>query len=191
MTSLLTPDFTYAQQSLISLEAGLSWRSTIVDAFNLQTVEETNGFFDYNYKANVQGLSFSPGIKFNHPNNIFSFAYHPNLRYDHPHHNEIQEFIIDHNFHLIINGKLKYGIGYSVLNYGKGLSYKLNDNYHYQDLVFSSFNVFTVIPMNKLNLEIKAYYLPHEASFNPDEDYLLIGLRLFYEISLPNHFIKP
>ncbi|MGK7389708.1 MAG: hypothetical protein ACNS60_05130 [Candidatus Cyclobacteriaceae bacterium M2_1C_046] len=183
--SSLTSGLCYAQQSLISLEAGISWRSNIVEAFDMQPVDKSNGFFDYNYKRNIQGLSFTPAIKFNHPEDLFSIRYYPNVRYDHPHYNEIQEFILDHNFDLMLNRKIKYGIGYSLLNYGKGISYMLNDEYHYHSLQFQSLNVFAIIPYKKLDLEIKAHYLPHEKSINPDKDYLLIGLRLFYDISLP------
>ncbi|MEO1049861.1 MAG: hypothetical protein AAFX87_04530, partial [Bacteroidota bacterium] len=138
-----------AQQSSRKLELfptiGYTWRSTATEFLNLNGVSQSQFNILYDYERNVQGFSLNTGILLRY-NKKLEFEYYPGWRYD-----VIQAipgtlnerkkgFIVDHNVNLLLKKKLGIGIGFSVVNAGKGYynDRNLNRNGEYQSIQFDS-----------------------------------------------------
>jgi hypothetical protein len=193
---LLYPFKTFGQARTIKIypTAGITWRSTAMNFFNFNAVIPADPTIPYDYERNVQGFSINPGLQIEVFN--IGFEYYPNLRYDVVHgvigveNERIREFIIDHNFNLILKRKIDFGIGLTIVNAGKGYEF-VNPIPRYHNIEFKTYNTFVTIPVKKvINLEIKALYIPKDFPVNPNEQYIMYGLRVYYKFDFLNKKVK-
>ena len=126
-------------------------------------------------------------------NRHFEFEYFLNLRYDVVHYsiskeNEPnREFILDHNINFAFKGRVAYGIGFSIINSGKGFWYYNNATNPipiYHNIEFKTVNAFLTVPAFKiLKLEIKALYMPNGYPYNRNGKYIMYSMRLYYKFN--------
>lgn len=168
--------------------AGITWRSTAMNFFNFKAVIPYDPTNPYHYEKNVQGFSLNPGLQFK--TKFVGIEYFSNLRYDVVHYifgsnNQYKkEFIIDHNFNLILKKKFDFGFGLTIVNAGKGYEF-VNPIPRYHHIEFKTYNVFVTLPIKEVvNLEIKALYVPKNFPENPNEKYIMYSLRAFYKFKL-------
>jgi hypothetical protein len=164
--------------------AGITWRSTAMNFFNFKAVIPYDPTNPYHYEKNVQGFSLNPGLQFKAKS--VGIEYFSNLRYDVVHYilgsnNQYKkEFIIDHNFNLILKKKFDFGFGLTIVNAGKGYRF-VNPIPRYHHIEFKTYNFFVTLPIKKvMNLEIKALYVPKNFPENPKERYMMYSLRAYY-----------
>jgi len=197
-----------AQDKIIEFypTAGITWRSTAMNFFNFGAVIPDDYTRPYDYERNVQGVSLNIGLQVQFLDHL-TLEYYPNLRYDvlyvefDPAGKEfirlingdslffndkviyIKDFIIDHNWNLSYKKKLTYGVGISIVNANKVYTfYNPPTLKRYHNIEFKTYNAFIVIPIKKiLNLEIKAMYIPRDFPENPNEEYMMYSLRLYYK----------
>lgn len=182
----------FAQKETIKLypTAGATLRAGIMNFYNFKTIWSDRPYNLYPSERNIDGLSLNPGlaIALNH----FEVEYFLNLRYDVVHYSASKEnsverdFLLDHNINFAYRRKASYGIGFSIINSGKGFWYD-DPTPRYQDIEFKTVNFFVTIPVWKiLNLEIKALYMPNGYPYNRNEDYIMYSLRLYYRFNFLN-----
>ena len=174
--------------------AGITWRSTAMNFFNFKGVIPADPTIPYDYERNVQGLSMNPGIQIR--SGFIGFEYYSNLRYDVVHgvigveNQRVKEFIIDHNFNLIFERKIDFGLGISIVNSGKGFEF-INPVPRYHNIEFKTYNAFVTVPIKKiLYLEIKALYIPKDFPENPKGNYIMYSLRVYYKFDFLNKIGK-
>lgn len=179
----------------ISPTIGITARSTIMNFFNFKSIVKSDWTIPYQYEKNIQGLGFNMGIQLNF--NVFGAEYYSSLRYDHTHFDfdrsgtnteviHVKEFIVDHNLNFyLINNKVSYGLGISIVNTGEGFHFENPLNVHrFQSIEFKTYNCFIVFPIKFIQVEFKASYIPNGMAYNTNEDYLSYSLRLFHKIKL-------
>lgn len=164
--------------------AGITWRSTAMNFFNFRAIIPADPTRPYSYEKNVQGLSVNPGMQVR--SGSIGLEYYSNLRYDVVHFKlssideDVKDFIIDHNFNFIVKRKVDFGVGMSIVNAGEGYGF-VNPIPRYHNIEFKTYNVFVTVPIKKtVNLEIKALYVPIDFPYNPNEQYIMYSLRVYY-----------
>lgn len=190
----LIPFKTFGQEKPIRIyaTAGVTWRSTAMNVFNFNGVRTADPTIPYDYERNVQGFSVNPGLQIR--TKYIGFEYHPNLRYDVVHgvvigipNKRVKEFIVDHNFNLILTRKIDFGIGLTVVNAGKEYEFVHRMIPRYHNIEFVTYNVFVTVPVRKvINLEIKALYVPKNFPQNPRSEVIMYSLRAYYMFGLLN-----
>jgi len=191
ITLVIFPFFINAQifKERLNLTGGITFRTTAVtDFYNFSIIFPDDGTKLYNYESNVQGFAFNPGLLFNGA--YLNVEYFPSLRYDVVR-NVIgienakkREFIIDHNFNFGIKWKrLVYGVGMTIVNAGKGY-YFVNPMpiLRYHDIEFNTYNVYVVIPVKPVWIEVKMLYIPRGFPQDIDGKYNMYSLRIFYKL---------
>jgi hypothetical protein len=182
----------FGQEKLIQVypTAGISWRSTAMNFFNFKAIIREDPTKPYHYEKNVQGFSLNPGILIKAK--TIGVEYYSNLRYDvisgtiGQENKFIKEFIIDHNFNLIISRKIDFGLGLTIVNAGEGYAF-VNPIPRYHNIEFKTYNLFVTVPVKKLiQLEIKALYIPKDFPENREEKYLMYSLRVYYKFNFLN-----
>ncbi len=196
LNGLFSPCFSQKQRVSVYPTVGLTWRSTAMNFFNFKAVNPADPTVPYPYERNVQGLSLNTGVFVK--TSSFGFEYYLNLRYDVTH-NDLKiedtyykEFITDHNFNFILQKKIDYGIGISIVNFNKGFEFENPVGVmRYQDIQFNSYNFLVILPLKKkFYLELKALYIPHGFPENPNEKYMMYSIRFFYKIKLKGNHSK-
>lgn len=207
LTFILSVIRSYAQEVKIYPTAGVTWRSSVMNVFNFKSIVPADPTIPYNYERNVQGFGVNVGLQMQLLNH-FTIGYYPSLRYDYTHHYydlsknrlinvingdsiygndhpiEVKDFIIDHNFNLILTKGVNFGAGLSIVNAGEGFEF-VNPVPRYKHLEFKTYNVFLIIPFRKtVNLELKALYIPRGFPENPDEQYIMYSIRAYYRFDL-------
>ncbi len=168
------------EESRVMLTAGLTWRSTAMNFFNLKSLRPSNIRIPsiYYYEISVQGVSLNIGLQYRLSHRL-KLEYHPNLRYDHLRidteyietryvpkainstdstfvdfytSEEVKAFIVDHNFNFIFKGKkLDYGIGMTIVASGKLIEYNTSPTTtELFNIEFSTYNAFIVVPIKKV-----------------------------------------
>ena len=175
----------------------ITFRTTAVtDFYNFDIIFPDDGTKLYNYESNIQGFALNPGLLFNDA--YLNIEYFPSLRYDvvrnvlGVENAKKREFIIDHNFNFGIKWKkLVYGLGMTIINAGKGY-YFVNPMpiIRYNDIEFKTYNVYVVIPIKPLLIEVKMLYIPRGFPQDLDGKYNMYSLRLFYNFQALNIFTK-
>ncbi len=183
--------------------AGLTFRTTAMNAFNFNGVRPSDITRPYSYEKNIQGLSLNIGFQFNLTNKI-AVEYYPNLRYDEIYsvtnskeftgtigpngdsafvstdHSYIKSFLIDHNFNLIYRNKISYGIGVTIINHNKSYEF-INPIPRTHDIQFTSYNALVNFElMENTKLEVKILYAPSGFPYNEDLSVMMYSLRLYY-----------
>lgn len=179
-----------SQDARWNLTSGLTWRSTVMNFFNLKGLWPADFTVPYVYERNVQGFSLNLGIKYETSN--YSLEYYPNFRYDVTHRNlkiendHFKSFIIDHNVNFLIRRKISYGLGMSIINYNKGFEFENPVGVHrYKNIEFTTINCLMVIPMRKrVFLELKALYIPKDFPLNANEQYMTYSIRSYYQLPI-------
>lgn len=174
--------------------AGITWRSTAMNFFNLKGIWPADPTIPYSYERNVQGLALNIGLQARMK--YVGFEYYPGLRYDAVHgtigveNKYVKEFLIDHNFNFFVGRKITYGIGISIVNDNKVYSF-VNPILRYHNIEFKTYNFFVTVPIKKvINLEIKALYVPTGFPYNPKEKYIMYSLRVYYKFNFLNSNTK-
>ena len=189
---LLFPFETIGQEKAIRIypTAGINWRIAVMNVFNFKAIIPADPTKPFPYERNVQGFGISPGLQIR--SGIIGFEYYPNLRYDvvysriESENDYIKEFIVDHNFNLILKRKVDFGFGMTIVNAGKGYEF-VNPIPRYHNIEYKTYNVFVTVPIKKvINLEIKALYIPKDFPFNPNEQYVMYSLRAYYKFDFLN-----
>jgi hypothetical protein len=189
---LLFPTESKGQEKAIKIypTLGVTWRVAVMNFFNLNAVIPNDPTIPYSYERNVQGFSINPGIQI--ITSIIGFEYYPGFRYDVVYSSlEVEnvyfkEFIVDHNFNLILKRKLGFGIGMTIVNAGKGFEF-VNPIPRYHNIEFKAYNAFVTIPVKKIiNLQIEVQYIPKDFPRNPYEKYIMYSLRAYYKFDFLN-----
>lgn len=168
---------------------GVSFRSTVMNFFNFKPVTPYDPTVPYPYEKNIQGLSLNTGALIT--NSKIGLEYYLSLRYDVTHsdlqveNKYFKEFILDHNFNLILHQKFDYGIGISIINFQKSFQFENPVNIHrYQNIQFNSFDLIIGFPIkNKSSLVFKIHYIPNGFPENPYEKYIAYSLRYYYKVA--------
>ena len=173
----------------IQFTTGFTWRSTVMNFFNLKEVIPADPTQPYDYERNVQGLGLNPGLLIS--SHVISLEYYSNLRYDVVYSRigmenvYVKDFLMDHNFNISMIRKLTYGVGISIVNFGKGYAF-VNPIPRYQNIEFTTYNFLVAFPINKLmNLELKALYIPKDFPENPVEKYITYSARVYHTFQIP------
>ncbi len=188
----------------VSITAGITLRTNADTYF--QSVTTRQIFYrPFEYDQNLIGKRLSLGVEYQLSNRI-AIEYYANLGYDnvasYPDANsrvfiispdgdtlggynnriDIREFLIDHNIQLVRRGKINYGVGFSLINAGKGLENEVNGRPVFQNIQFTSYNAFMQIPLWKgLHTELKIQYLTTGLPTPPND--MLIAMRVFYRFT--------
>jgi hypothetical protein len=179
-----------SQDARWNLTSGLTWRSTVMNFFNLKGLWPSDFTVPYSYERNVQGFSLNLGVKYE--TSKYSLEYYPNFRYDVTHRNlkiendHFKSFIIDHNINFLIRRKISYGLGMSIINYNKGFEFENPVGVHrYKNIEFSTINCLMVIPMKKrVFLELKALFIPKGFPLDEEEKYVTYSMRAYYQLPI-------
>jgi len=182
----------FAQKKALKLypTIGITLRAGIMNFLNFEPIWPDSYYKLYPSERNIDGISLNPGLAI--CSNHFEFEYFSNLRYDVVYfisgsdNKYERDFLLDHNFNFSYKKRISYGIGFSIINSGKGFWYD-NPTPMYQDIEFKTVNFFVVIPIWKiLNLEVKALYMPNGYPYNRNEDYIMYSLRMYYRFNFLN-----
>jgi hypothetical protein len=170
--------------------AGISWRSPAVPLLHLNGILPADPTIPYPAEKNIQGFSLNPGLQL--IKKSIGIEYSPNLRYDivssvlWQDNVYNKEFIVDHNFNLLLCRKKIYSLGYSIINAGKGFEF-VNPNLRYHNIEFRSFNLAVTFPIKEIfNLEIKTMYSSRGFPDNPEKEVLMFTLRAYYRFNFLN-----
>lgn len=179
-----------SQNTKWNLTSGLTWRSTVMNFFNLKGLWPSDLTVPYRYEKNVQGFSLNLGVKYE--TSKYSLEYCPNFRYDVTHSNlkiendYFKSFIIDHNINFLIRRKISYGLGMSIINHNEGFEFENPVGVHrYKNIEFSTINCLMVIPMKKrVFLELKALYIPRGFPLDEEKKYITYSMRGYYQLPI-------
>ncbi|MEO1052365.1 MAG: hypothetical protein AAFX87_17155 [Bacteroidota bacterium] len=173
---------------------GITWRSPATQFFDFSGVfpEEMNSLYDD--ERNTQGLALNTGLLIRY-NEKFEFEYYPGWRYDVVQrepgvlNSRIRQFIVDHNWNIQYKKKLGVGIGFSIINTGKGYfnDLELHGNQEFRSIQFESFNFFVDIPIKKvIDFEVKVQYVRRDFPANRTLDVTMLNLRVYYRFRFLN-----
>jgi hypothetical protein len=191
----------------LSFEAGITWRSTMMNVFNLRRVDAFDPLTPFDYERHVQGLSLSLGAKLYHKKSQMGIGYAPTFRYDYVHgtflgtansrESEKYDFLTEHHFYLFRYFKWRYkstknsyiGLGLASMNLGKKywIDNKINDTlFRFNpsflfDIQFMTIDLRYGIPVTKhWYIEPMAQLIPKTFPSNKERMFLMYSLRLLY-----------
>ncbi len=96
-----------------------------------------------------------------------------------------KKFLIDQTFQISYGEKQKVGVGYTIFNTGKSLTYTTEEVQRIQDIQYEALKVFTDFTFKSiLTAEASIYYLRKGYPNNPKREAWILGLRLYHTFNL-------
>ncbi|MEO1054594.1 MAG: hypothetical protein AAFX87_28440 [Bacteroidota bacterium] len=185
-------------QALRSLElyptVGLKYRSPATRFIDFSGIRKVPLNSIFAGEKNIQSAGFSIGMVARY-NQKLEFEYYSFLRHDYISYASVnpitfnKEFIADHEVSIKLRRKVAFGLGFSVINTGKGYRNleMVNGNTDYNSIQFSSYNFLIDIPVKRIiDLEIKVQYVPQEFPTNRSAAVTMLSLRAYYRFNFLN-----
>ncbi len=191
---------------VVGIDAGVTIRSTLMNAFNFKGVNAYNGVIGFNYEKHIQGISLTTSVSIYDTLTHLGLAYAPSMRYAYVHGTfseprYVKDLLTEHHAYIFkvyslnrrSSRKMYIGVGGALMNPGKryfiskdlpnGLQRAIQNDFWF-DIQYWVGECRVGLPVaTHLWVEPMFSVIPRTFPTNKSETFLMYSVRLSYNFS--------